>query len=504
MGIPSYFSHITRRHSQILKSIVELLQTREIDHFFIDANSIIYDACRTCSTNDTIYVKISEIILKYIEVIQPSGSVLVAFDGVAPMAKVSQQRTRRCKGSIEKMYSPEPVLWDTTAITPGTEFMNALPGKLRELLPEHIHVSGPDDPGEGEHKIFEYIRTHNMMNDNCVIYGLDADLIMLSMLNLEYCETIYLAREKPYFDRDDASDELCCLDIKLLSGYLCDDLRNIKLNITDNTYIRDYVFICFLLGNDFMPHFPSIDIRHGGIDVITESYKRTIARHGSGLTTNTSIKWKYLKTMIRDLSKVEYDMIMKHYVNSERIPPYKFSNAKLSERLRNIPVIDRRDEEFINPRASGWEKRYYQVLFGIYPDKDRITQICRNYVEGLEWTFLYYTKGCIDWRWKYNYNYPPLLNDLVNHIPYFECELLNYCETKPLHPLAQLSYVLPHKSFNLLPENIRDLLKSNYSELCTDKYDIKWAFCRYFWESKLAHPCFNINDLERDIMILFK
>jgi 5'-3' exonuclease len=504
MGIPSYFSHITRRHSQILKSVVALLQTTPIDHFFIDANSIIYDACKTCTTNDSIYVKISEIILKYIEVVQPSGTILVAFDGVAPMAKVSQQRTRRCKGSIEKMYSTDPVLWDTTSITPGTEFMNALPGKLRELLPEHINVSGPDEPGEGEHKIFDYIRNHNMLNDKCLIYGLDADLIMLSLLNLKYCETIYLAREKPYFEREDRTDELYCIDIKLLAGYLCDDLRNTKLTIDDTTYIRDYVFICFLLGNDFMPHFPAINIRHGGIDIITKSYKMTILKHGTGLTTDCAIKWKYVKTMIRDLTKIEYDMIMKHYVNAERGTPSKFYSDKLCDRLRNIPVIDRRDEEFIDPRVSGWEKRYYQVLFGIYPDKDRITQICRNYIEGLEWTFLYYTKGCIDWRWKYSYNYPPLLNDLVNHIPYFDCELLKRGDTSPLHPLAQLSYVLPLKSFNLLPENIREMLQQNYKELFTDKYDIKWAFCRYFWESKLAHPTFNINDLERDINILFK
>lgn len=504
MGIPSYFSHITRKHSKILKSLETLLKTAQVDHFFIDANSVIYDACNTCTTNDSIYIKISEIILKYIDVVQPKCSVVVAFDGVAPMAKVSQQRNRRCKGSVEKMYSAQATVWDTTAITPGTEFMNELPYKLRELLPEYIHVSGPDEPGEGEHKIFEHIRKNDMIDDTCVIYGLDADLIMLSMLNIEYCETIYLAREKPYFERDEQSDELYCLDIKLLTIYLCDELRNPKLTITDATYIRDYVFICFLLGNDFMPHFPSINIRDGGIDTIIESYKKTLSKHGDGLTSGTSIKWKHFKSMIRNLSVKEYDMIMKHYINAQRKRYNPPNNSKMVDRLRNIPLIDRRDEEFINPISSGWEKRYYQCLFGIYPDKERITQICLNYTEGLEWTFLYYTKGCIDWRWKYNYSYPPLLNDLLNHIPYFECELLKTRDTEPLHPLAQLSYVLPYKSFRLIPDNIREMIERNYKELCTDNYDIKWAFCRYFWESKLSQPDIIIDDLERDIMILFK
>ena len=80
-------------------------------------------------------------------------------DGVAPRAKMNQQRERRYKSHFFKeLETGKSVLWDSNKITPGTEFMNDLPYKLRDLLPEYIHVSGPDEPGEGEHKIFEYIR----------------------------------------------------------------------------------------------------------------------------------------------------------------------------------------------------------------------------------------------------------------------------------------------------------------------------------------------------------
>lgn len=504
MGIPSYFSHITRRHAKVIKDVKQMLKTDHIEHLFLDANSIIYDASKTNYTNDAIYIRISEIIIGYIELFKPSGDVVVAFDGVAPMAKMSQQRTRRCKGSIEKKYSVEPIQWDTTSITPGTTFMNELPGKLRELLPENIIVSGPDEPGEGEHKIFDYIRKHNMKNDVCVIYGLDADLIMLSMLNLPICKNIYLARESPYFyNNQDNVPDILCMDISMLGSHLCDDLRDVKYEITDENYICDYIFICFLLGNDFLPHFPSINIRHNGIDVIIAAYKKMLSIHKCGVTCNHSIKWRNVRTLIKELSCDEYERLLNHYTHVETLVQRNRKSNKIIERLRNVPLYDRRDEECISPHTDGWEQRYYSILFRIYPDNKRISEISRNYVEGLEWTFMYYTSGCIDWRWSYKYNYPPLLNDLINHIPYFSGDILERKEKNPIHPLAQLSYVLPSTSSTLLPDNIKELLEKQYRVLCDDNYDIQWAFCRYFWESNIVKPEIDINNLERDIL-LFK
>ena len=56
-----------------------------------------------------------------------------------------------------------------------------------------------------------------------------------------------------------------------------------------------------------------------------------------------------------------------------------------------------------------WQKRYYEtylvMMIVIYFKK----QASLNYMEGLEWVMNYYTTGCIDWRWTYKYNYPPLL-----------------------------------------------------------------------------------------------
>ena len=73
--------------------------------------------------------------------------------------------------------------WDSNAISPGTPFMKKLSQRLKVLqTPFKLIISDSSDVGEGEHKIFNYIRSNNETDIVDIIYGLDADLIMLSML----------------------------------------------------------------------------------------------------------------------------------------------------------------------------------------------------------------------------------------------------------------------------------------------------------------------------------
>ena len=92
--------------------------------------------------------------------------------------------------------------------------------------------------------------------------------------------------------------------------------------------------------------------------------------------------------------------------------------------MLHIPSKERELEKYINPFDKYWETRYYDMLFDIDIDDDSRKNISLNYLEGLEWTFKYYTTGCVDWRWHYKYHYPPLLKDLLKYIPYFDGDLL--------------------------------------------------------------------------------
>ena len=90
---------------------------------YLDANSIIYD---NISNNiDKMYEDIYKNILNIIREFK-STKVFVAFDGVAPLAKMKQQKERRYKSYYLKRIVKNNIEFNTNQITPGTNFMNNL------------------------------------------------------------------------------------------------------------------------------------------------------------------------------------------------------------------------------------------------------------------------------------------------------------------------------------------------------------------------------------------
>jgi 5'-3' exonuclease len=108
----------------------------------------------------------------------------------------------------------------------------------------------------------------------------------------------------------------------------------------------------------------------------------------------------------------------------------------------------------------------------------------------------YYSGNCPDWRWCYKYNYPPLLEDLIHHIPYFEQTFIGKNENKAVTPLTQLCYVLPRPALSLLPGELSYKLITKHGDLYRTDYEFTWAFCKYFWEAHVNLPEINIEDLE--------
>ena len=168
MGIPAFYSNIVKKYPTIVKHI-EMMKKSQLCAFYIDANSIIYDVVK--QTKPTKYdtdLIIQNVIIKletYIKKLNPIHKVFIAFDGVCPLAKIEQQRARRYKNTNTGIENDISENFNTILITSGTEFMKTLTKTIKThfLKKEKyescdIIVSGVEEQGEGEPKIFLDIR----------------------------------------------------------------------------------------------------------------------------------------------------------------------------------------------------------------------------------------------------------------------------------------------------------------------------------------------------------
>lgn len=545
MGIPSYFSYIIKNHANIIRNWRHhSAKKTRFSSLYMDCNSIIYDCVRRLENDaatssaaagfesrviDSVISKIEQ----YVGVIAPTNVLYIAFDGVAPYAKMEQQRIRRYKtGYLSAIdFSTDVGMafaavdskkWNTSAITPGTEFMNLLSAKVRRAFTSSgrffgaktVIVSASDDPGEGEHKMFQYMRENALATETIAVYGLDSDLIMLSLFHCFACENIYIFREAPAFGKlvldVSSGDELVFLDHRLLAGAILNEM-GVSTTVNDaRGRIYDYIFMCFLLGNDFLPHFPALNIRTHGNYTILDTYKRVIGcrpdRRFISLETG-NIQWRHVKLFLKELAVAESRTIKEEYVSREKMEHRHFPTNTKEERemaFDNTPVIYRAEEHYINPREQGWQARYYRAAFHLDadPTADFIREISTNYLEGLEWVFKYYTEGCPHWRWKYRYHYPPLFTDLVAYVPEFETTFIDGRIpglNASFHPYTQLAYVIPPWNHHLLSDKtVRLMKKMGVQKYCVelDHLQFQWMFCRYFWEAHALLPDIPIAELE--------
>jgi 5'-3' exoribonuclease 2 len=205
---------------------------------------------------------------------------------------------------------------------------------------EEIIITTSQEPGEGEHKIFDYISNLPRNNEySHIIYGLDADLIMLCINHLPIFDKIYLFRETPEFiksiHQELEPNESYLLNIPELAKVISLNMNEQSIP-TDRIY--DYIFLCFFLGNDFMPHFPSVNIRTSGIDRLLNGYKIVIGKKNKILTDGKIIYWdnlfllfKWFATHEEEFFKQEMELRNKREKNISKMP-----NHTMSEKLKKI------------------------------------------------------------------------------------------------------------------------------------------------------------------------
>lgn len=538
MGIPLFFRYLVNNYDDIISS------NKKVDgcnNLYLDLNCAIHYCCREILQEEEynyhkknrLEDKMIKNVIKYIELLlnysKPTDLLFIAIDGPAPKAKMIQQRQRRFKKFYEKREIDElkrihnipndnKEEWDTNAITPGTIFMDKLSKQLKQYFLKKkelkVIISDSNIPGEGEHKLLDHIRNNKDNEKVDVIYGLDADLIMLCMVSK--VDNVYLLRETVEFDNKIhvKGYKFLYLDIdRLKNNLLLEILERInRSNLSrdeNNNIIDDYIFLSFILGNDFIPHSPTVSIKGGGVDLILDIYTRHLDELKCNLVSTEfkKINHDFLKNIFRDLGLME-DSILNDYTlkrNKRKKPNKVYDNEFEREKdLFNLyPQFNRDIEIKIDQGNKDWRERYYKLIFNM-EEQYEIDKICHNYLEGIFWNFHYYNFGCISWDWCYPYSQPPSFNDLYNYMNNFISNInkLEIPKNKPIKPFEQLLMVLPQQSSNLLPKTYEKLMTdfdSDIIEYYPEEYTLDCINKNYLWECAPKLPFIITENIRRAI-----
>jgi 5'-3' exonuclease len=219
-------------------------------------------------------------------------------------------------------------------------------------------------------------------------------------------------------------------------------------------------------------------------------YRTVIGKnHNDSLVGNGKIKWEMVHLFVKSLAKQEYGHFLEEYKVREKWEKEYNIRKKGKEEgenyYDNYPILHREKERYISVSKKGWKERYYRSVMGVDGKKENIRKICMNYLEGLEWVYRYYTEECAEWRWKYNWNYGPLMEDLEEYVLEYKEKFMK-AKNNPYTKEQQLAYVLPREKLWLYEgaENLLETRPENYPE----KYEMEGAFCRYGWEMKPILP----------------
>ena len=435
MGVPALFRWLSQKYPKIIERVEEEQQKeldgvkipidisrqnpngKEFDNLYLDMNGIVHPCSHpedkpAPETEEEMMIEIFKYTDRVVNMVRPRKLLMIAVDGVAPRAKMNQQRSRRFRSAKEAKEKDEDKAellkmlksqrkkddedeskeeqvvkktWDSNAITPGTPFMFKLAASLRYWCAYKLNtdpgwqnikviISDASVPGEGEHKIMAFIRSQRSdpfhdPNTRHVMYGLDADLIMLGLATHEphfhilredvffqeaKARTCRLCGQKGHFAdqcqgeakaKDGEFDEkdsgvtlkpFIWLHVSVLREYLAAELEtpNLPFRFDLERALDDWVFMCFFVGNDFLPHLPSLDIKENGIDTLIAIWRDNIALMGGYVTKDGQVDLSRAQYILNGLAKQEDSIFRKR----REIDVRRENNAKrrkLEEENRN-------------------------------------------------------------------------------------------------------------------------------------------------------------------------
>lgn len=482
MGIKQFFIWLQKNHASSITPLKEASDCASldgtVDHLLIDMNGLFHSCAQYVYrygnyASDSVF-KDSPILRKkyyqcvcdtidmYYTMVKPKKTIVLCVDGVAPVAKQNQMRTRR----VRKNEHAEKGGFDSNNLSVGTEFMHNLTKFIdayvcRKITEDvdywgkiKVIVSNEKVCGEGEHKLVNFIRAHH--NEPIVFQGLDADLIMLSLFTGS--KNVHILRENLFKHSKDDGDYFL-VSIDKVKESLIEELKwPGKFN--DDRAIDDFVFLGFLVGNDFLPHIPCIEIVSDGIEMMFAVYKDVCTVHGH-LINDCSINLKALRSFFETISQFEVDVLQD-----------KFGKPVFME--DKVAIVAAGKSGVIN--IYKYREEYKKVKFANVD----YNAICQEYIKGLYWVLGYYSGKNIDWNWYYPHHYAPFAFDLGSYqsMPVS----LPITPSESVDMFLQLVAILPKRNESLVPECLRRLIPEEV------EYETDMSGMRREWEGIVLLP----------------
>ena len=349
---------------------------------------------------------------------KPTKGVYVSCDGAVCAAKRRQQRLRRFKGpwiaSLEAQVTGISVAtdkWDQNALTPGSAFMarlgDVLTAEGKRLGAKYnieVIVSTTKEAGEGEHKLMTHMRL--VTPASCTIYGLDADLILLAMLlGVDTGASVRLMREAQEFESRNG-DGWRNLDVRALASAIIPQVTDDK--------VRDFVASMTLLGNDFLPRSLTHTVRDDGIpDLVTALGSWVWSTGLRVIGSDGSVRRDGLLALVRSWSQAEERDLVVSAITAQkasRYPPgigatpeetaLKEWNSQPARWASVCQILSSRERQALHPE---WRTIYK----GWHPGS------AANYLQGVAWTWDYYSGRAVDQGWFFDEHLPPLWSDVA-------------------------------------------------------------------------------------------
>ena len=571
MGIPSYYR-------QLLQDVPELVikqhPTDALSWLFMDYNGLIYHCLQRADVPvyseehheewETAFLEIVvSSTLWMIRQVAPTVGVFLAMDGVVPMAKMRQQRLRRFTSvwlrtqEAEKADKTEKASrWDTNAITPGTVFMTRLRQRLERMIQEHgsnWHLSSSDEPGEGEHKILSAWRT-GAYQGSVAVYGLDADLIVLSLLGMETanCSKVWLFREEQLMGtkptppwrhsapippsqgavagshasqgavagsrergvvvensraspreggvgaRSASTGVLGARSAPTMEWFSVHALRRWLIRdvapASHRTFLLSYIMAMSFLGNDFLPRSIGLTLRQEGHSVLMDALHLLLSQSSLVCPSTLELQEDGLLRLLRVFASQEETHIAHALFQKQRQARY-VESAVLGD--KDWPLTQNEEAFLLRGKDTlvpGWQELYRTTFF---PSQER-SRICSEYLYGIQWNWAYYTGRYeeVCFNWYYPFTLPPLWTWLCEETcPTFPGTV--HVRVTDIRPVEQLAAVLPLESWGLIPPCAERSLPLLAPYWFPSSFSFHSVGKRFFWECEAMIPIPSILEIKR-------